>query len=86
MWEKNTERQAAQAPRGDRRVGVQWWRGEAVARPRAAERYRGRVPYTPQPKLNRALTDHARHETANLVGDLEDVRHRGRVDQPILGE
>ncbi len=30
------------------------------------------------------LTDHAGHEAADLVGDLEDVRHRRGVDQPVL--
>lgn len=30
------------------------------------------------------LTDHARHEAADLVGDLENVRHRGGIDQPVL--
>lgn len=31
------------------------------------------------------LTDHAGHETADLVRDLEDVRDRRRVNQPVLG-
>ena len=30
------------------------------------------------------LTNHAGHEAPDLFGDLEDVRHRGGVDQPVL--
>lgn len=30
------------------------------------------------------LTDHAGHEAADLFGDLEDIGHRGWIDQPVL--